>query len=198
MIEDLNQTPGSTPIDPNELEGLIPNPATQADLNEFERLNILAARRWAFSPRVLQREDPLTEAYQRMLHKKMFEDVWEWAGVYRTTERNIGCLAIEITQRIPVLVGNARYWIDSGVFDLDEVAVRFHHEMVGSIHAFPNGNGRHARLVANVIVAKNDRPEFTWGSSDLATIGSVRDRYLAALGAADGGDIQPLLKFARS
>ncbi|MGB2629319.1 MAG: mobile mystery protein B [Candidatus Acidiferrum sp.] len=198
MIKGLNQTPGATPIDPNELEGLIPNAATQADLNEFERLNILVARRWAFSPRVLSREDPLAEAYQRTLHKKMFEDVWEWAGVYRTTEKNIGCLAIEITQRIPVLVGNARYWLEYGVFDLDEIAVRFHHAMVGSIHPFANGNGRHARLVADVIVVKNGRPEFTWGSSAPSAISSVRERYLAALAAADNGDIQPLLKFARS
>jgi Fic-DOC domain mobile mystery protein B len=94
------------------------------------------------------------------------------------------------------LFGDVRYWIENKTYSPDEIAVRFHHRLV-FIHPFPNGNGRHARLIADVFAMKLGRPAFTWGSAHLVEEGEARNRYLEAIRAADNGDIQPLLKFAR-
>src|SRR5271155_1379012 len=131
--EELNQVPGNTPINPDELEGLIPDLSLKRELDEFERNNILDGYNWALSPRRLRSRDPLTEPYIRELHKKMFDQTWEWAGIYRWTEKNIGCLVHEIRDRIPALLGNASYWIEHQTFSVDEIAVRTHHEIVGRI-----------------------------------------------------------------
>jgi len=127
----------------------------------------------------------------------MFDETWKWAGLYRLTEKNIGVPVHEIRERLMQLFGDVRYWIENKTYSPDETAVRFHHRLV-SIHAFPNGNGRHARLIADVLVMKLGNPAFTWGSANLVEEGAARTRYLEAIRAADDGEIQPLLQFARS
>jgi Fic-DOC domain mobile mystery protein B len=107
----------------------------------------------------------------------MFNRTWKWAGTYRNTEKNIGVLVHEIRNRIPALLGNTRYWVDHQTFPADEIAIRFHHELVGVIHPFPNGNGRHARLHADVIAVKLERPEFTWGQNSIVGTGPTREAY---------------------
>lgn len=144
--------------------------------------------------------DPLDEIYLRELHRKMFEETWKWAGKYRTRDVNFGCRFTEILQRIPPLLGNVRYWIKNGTFEMDEIAVRFHYQLVSEIHAFPNRNGRHARMLADVLSVKYGRPRFTWGRANLVNIGPTREAYFASLRAldADTNSIAPLLEFARS
>jgi Fic-DOC domain mobile mystery protein B len=127
----------------------------------------------------------------------MFDQTWKWAGEYRRTEKNIGVLFHEIRERIMASLGDVRYWIEHSTYSPDEIAVRFHHRLV-FIHPFPNGNGRHARLIADILVMKLSRPAFTWGSANLLKQGEARAKYLEAVRAADNGDMQPLLKFARS
>src|ERR1035437_4536543 len=122
---------------------------------------------------------------------------WKWAGQYRRTERNIGLLFHEIPERLGVLVGDVRHWIEYSTFSSDEIAVRFHYRLV-SIHPFPNGNGRHARLISDILATKLGRPPFTWGSTDLIRQGEARAKYLGTIRAADNGDIRSLLEFARS
>lgn len=197
-IADLSPTPGNTPIDPEELAQLIPSLSTKDELHEWERKNIIDANEWALDPRRLRSKDPMTEAYLRELHRRMFDRTWKWAGIYRNTEKNIGVLVHEIRNRIPGLLGNTRYWVDNGIYSADEIAIRFHHQLVGVIHPFPNGNGRHARLYADVIAVKLGRAEFTWGRNDIVDAGPVRESYLRALRAADHGDIDLLIAFARS
>lgn len=194
---DAGLAPGNTPLSTEELAQLIPNLATQAELNQFERLNILEATKWALSNRVLPSTDPLTEPYIRELHRRMFDNTWQWAGTYRNTEKNIGVLVHEIRNRIPAVLGDARYWVDHHTYSVDEIAVRVHHGMT-VIHPFPNGNGRHARLLADVIAVKLGRSEFSWGTKDMVSIGPAREAYIKALRKADGGDIQELLAFSRS
>jgi len=192
---------GNTPICPEEIEQMIPQISTMAELNEYEALNILEAQRWAFNPRTMNSENPLEEPYVRSLHAKMFDHVWKWAGTYRRRDLNIGCDPREITHRIPQLLGNTRYWLENKTFAIDECLARFHHQLVSRIHPFPNGNGRHARMMTDVIAVKHGRPEFTWGAgADLVRTSGVRNAYLAALRAldADESDVQPLLDFARS
>jgi Fic-DOC domain mobile mystery protein B len=199
-IPNLNGTPGNTPLHPDDAAQLVPNLATRKELDEWERKNILAAQRWAFNSRVMSSRDPLDEIYLRELHRKMFEDTWRWAGIYRTRDVNFGCPFAEIYQRIPALLGNVRYWISNSIFPIDEIAIRFHYQLVSEIHAFPNGNGRHARMIANVLSVKYGRPRFTWGRSNLVDTGPTREAYFAALHALDANanNIRPLLEFARS
>jgi Fic-DOC domain mobile mystery protein B len=187
---------GNTPLSPDELADLIPNLATKEELNEWERENILLAREWATSDRTSP-VGVISDQYVRKLHEKMFGETWKWAGQYRRTGKNIGVPVHQIRERLISLFGDARYWIENSTYSPDEVAVRFHHRLV-LIHPFPNGNGRHARLIADLLVMKLGRREFNWGSANLVTEGAARKRYLEAIRAADNGDIQPLFNFARS
>jgi Fic-DOC domain mobile mystery protein B len=198
----LNQkySDGNTPIRPEEAEQLIPRISTMGELNEYEALNIVTAREWAFDDRTMKSVDPLSEPYIRELHRRMFDNVWKWAGVYRQTERNIGCDPKEIAQRIPQLLGNTRYWLENKTFPTDEALLRCHHQLT-KIHPFANGNGRHARMIADVVAATYGQPEFTWGAGkDLVAEGDARTRYLAALRALDANqnDLKLLLDFSRS
>jgi len=120
----------------------------------------------------------------------------KWAGVYRITEKNIGVPHHEIREGIGTLIGEARYWLEHGTYPPDELAVRFHHRLV-LIHPFSN-SGRHARLIADVLAQRQERPVFSWGGENLARAGDFRRRYISALQAADAHDIAPLLAFARS
>lgn len=192
---------GNTPIRREEAEQLTPRISTMGELNEYEALNIVQAREWAFRSRTMNTTDPLTEPYVRALHGKMFDQVWKWAGTYRTNELNIGCDPTEIMQRIPQLLGNTKYWLDNKTFSVDECLIRFHHQLVSKIHPFANGNGRHARMVTDVIAIKYGQKDFTWGAGqNLIAEGSARVAYLGALRALDTNenDVQPLLGFARS
>lgn len=188
---------GNTPLDPDEAKELIPALLTKEAVNEYEEENISSARAWALSPRRLAHIDPFDELFVRELHRRMFDKTWLWAGKYRKTEKSIGVPVHEIYNRLGALLGNGRYWVEHKTFPPDENAVRFHHELV-FIHPFPNGNGRHARLYADIIALKLDRREFTWGSANLVNPGKARHAYISALKAADAGDIKPLLAFARS
>ena len=186
---------GNTPLSPEELADLIPNLATKEELNEWERENILRAREWALGDRSAA-PDLASDAYVRKLHQKMFDQTWKWAGEYRRSEKNMGTPFREIREHLMALFGDVRYWIENSTYPPDEIAVRFHHRLV-LIHPFPNGNGRHARLIADVIAMKLGRAALTWGSANLIKEGEARARYLEAIRAADHGDIQLLLQFAR-
>ena len=192
---------GNTAIRPEEAEQLIPRISTMGELNEYEALNILRAREWAFDNRTMKSTNPLEEPYVRELHHRMFDKVWKWAGTYRKHELNIGCDPREILQRIPQLLGNVQYWLEHKTFPVDECLIRFHHQLVSKIHPYPNGNGRHARMITDVIAVKLGQSEFTWGAGkDPVAEGDARTAYLAGLRALDANenDVKPLLAFARS
>ena len=188
---------GNTPLTPDEQADLIPNLATKEELNQWERENILVAYSLALNPRTLARENVLSEPYIRALHQRMFDETWKWAGLYRATEKNIGVPHHQIREQLAILVGDTSYWIKNGTYSHDEIAIRFHHRLV-FIHPFANGNGRHARLMADVLAKLQHRPEFTWGGADIVAQGEIRRGYIDALRAADKNDIGPLLAFARS
>jgi Fic-DOC domain mobile mystery protein B len=198
-IVNLNQIPGNTPLTADELAGLKPSLSTKGELDQFERANILEANRWAFSGRVLRREDPFIEPYLRRLHGRMFDQTWTWAGKYRKTNKNLGVPFHQILNEIAAVLGDIHYWLANETFDIDEIAIRYHHRLV-QIHPFPNGNGRHARLLADVIAVKNGRDQFTWGRRELVEVGEARAEYIRCLKLADANhdDIQGLLDFARS
>jgi Fic-DOC domain mobile mystery protein B len=187
---------GNTPLSPEELADLLPSLSTREELNEWERENILRAREWSIRDRTRPR-DMVSDAYVRKLHRKMFDQTWKWAGRYRQSDKNIGIPLLEIRESLAALFGDARYWIENRTFSPDETAVRFHHRL-GAVHPFPNGNGRHARLIADALVIKFSRATFTWGAANPTQPGEARARYLEALRMADKGELEPLLGFARS
>ena len=184
----------NTPLTAEEREQLIPSYiALRHELNEVEQVNIGAAVRWART----RKRDVLDRKYLNELHRRMFGDVWRWAGQYRATARNIGVEAHRIAMEVQQAIDDARDWVEHATYPPDDIAVRFSYRLV-AIHPFPNGNGRFSRLVGDLLAAQLGRPPFTWGQVDLITLGETRARYVEALRAADRHDIRPLLLFARS
>lgn len=199
----FDEPEGATPLDPEYLDGLIPTwVATRDDLNIAEQANILKAIAWASerlgsgSPASLMTDDSM-----RSLHRHMFGDVWKWAGAYRKTDTNFGVHWPYISTQVRDLLADVlaqTSQVDRLPWPADELAVRFHHRLV-VIHPFPNGNGRHARLAADLLVESLGRPAFTWGHADLEEVGAARVAYLDALRLADArNEFGPLLVFARS
>ncbi len=190
--------PGQTPLDVDELDGLrIPTIATRSELDEFEQHNIEEAIQWQMS-RSFRSETILTEDFVCNLHKRMYGNVWSWAGQFRRTDKNIGVDKWQIPVALRCLLDDTAFQIANTVYHPEEVSIRFKHRIV-SIHCFPNGNGRHSRLMADIMIEKIFRlPVFSWGAIRLTGQGEARDTYLRALKSADAGDIMPLLVFARS
>lgn len=189
---------GQTPLDEDEKEGLlIPTIATRGELDEFEQQNIEQAIQWTLG-RSFRPETVFTEAFVRMIHARMFGNVWAWAGEFRKTNKNIGIDKWQIPTELRCLLDDVRYWHENKTYPPDEMTLRFKHRMV-SIHCFANGNGRHSRLLADIIIEKiYKQPIFTWGAANASTDSDVRTAYLGAVQAADKGDYNLLLAFARS
>lgn len=182
--------PGATPLDPNEINGLIPlHITTQDQLNEWEAVNILKAENWLFLTST--HGNFLTIDFIKLLHKKMFEDTWEWAGTFRDTAKNIGVDFPKITTELKNLFDDAKYQIINNIYPFDEIAYRFHHRLVW-IHPFPNGNGRHARTMTDILLIQAGQSRFTWGSQKLEAAGPIRKQYIDALKDADKHDYTAL------
>lgn len=191
----LDYPPGATPLDPDEAAGLIPSHiANHAQLNEWEMVNIIEGERWAFGRR---HRNLLGNEFVCALHKRMFGNTWRWAGKFRTTEKNIGVDPLRIQPALHDLCEDVKTQLEFKSYPLDEIAARFSHRLV-AIHPFANGNGRLSRTMADLLLAQHGAPRFTWGAGNLVSDGEVRQRYLAALRAADAKDYGPLLAFVRS
>jgi len=195
MVMQFEYAPGATPIDPDEAQGLIPKHiSTQADLNAWEEMNIVEGADWIARQKIIQ---ALNEGLVRELHSRMFNQTWQWAGTFRKSAKSIGIDWTQIAVALKNLLDNTTYQIESKAMPIDEIVVRFHHQLV-LIHAFPNGNGRHARLMADALIVSLGGKRFSWGgNTSIATPGTTRQNYLLALRAADKGDIAPLMLFAR-
>ena len=190
----LEQDDAATPLTAEEREGLVPSYITlRRELNEAEQANILEAETWAFA----RKRDVPDERFLAELHKRMFGRVWRWAGKFRHSDKNIGVDHFQISIELRKLLDNCRHWIEHRTYPPDEIAARFHHRLVW-IHPFPNGNGRHARMATDLLLAALGQPRFTWGRVNLVDAGKTRQAYVMALRAADAHEIQPLLEFVRS
>ena len=185
---------GATPIDPEEAEGLIPeHVTTRGELDELEEANIQEGLEWALG----RSREVLAEEFVYELHRRMFDSVWAWAGKVRLTDKNIGVDKNIVRTEVRKLIDDALYWRENQVYEPDELAVRFHHRLV-SIHPFPNGNGRHARLMADLLIRQLGGEAFSWGEVRLTNTSELRTAYIEALRTADQGDFGPLLDFARA
>jgi Fic-DOC domain mobile mystery protein B len=184
---------GATPLDPDELGGLkFKHVTTREELDELEQVNIEAGLGWL----ARHRGDVLTESFAVMLHKRLFGEVWDWAGRFRRTDKNIGIDPLYIQVELRTLMGDARYWKENSTYCASEAAIRFHHRLV-HIHPFANGNGRHARIMADTILVRvYGAAPIDWsGGHDLQKMNDRRAAYIAALKAADQGDLGPLMAF---
>jgi Fic-DOC domain mobile mystery protein B len=194
----LDYLVGQTPLSEEEMEGLlIPFISTRGELDEFEQQNIEQAVQWvmgrSFRPDLIWAVD-----FIRMVHRKMYADVWAWAGEFRKANKNLGIDKFQIPTQLKNLLDDVSYWYENKTYLPDEIALRFKHRIV-SIHCFPNGNGRHSRLMADIIVEKIYKLDvFTWGALTNSKSVDSRTAYLKAIKTADQGDYSLLLNFARS
>ena len=190
----FNYPLGCTPLELEELAELIPNHIiTQEELNAWEEKNIIVAQQWAF-----RQKEILSIEFIKKLHKHMFNKTWKWAGEFRKSEKNIGISWFQISVKIKELCDDVQYQLNNHSYSIDEIALRFHYRLVW-IHAFPNGNGRHARLMADLLLIQQNKSRFSWGMyQDLHAANPIRKQYIEALQLADYGDYSKLLLFVRS
>ncbi|PZE15572.1 mobile mystery protein B [Putridiphycobacter roseus] len=195
---DLHYKDGQTPLDEEEKEGLkIKSITTQGELDEFEQLNIEKAVEWTIHAN-LKPEKILTEKFVKDLHKKMYSDVWKWAGQFRKSNKNIGIEWTQIGIELKTLLDDTKYWINNKTFPPEEISIRFKHRIV-AIHCFPNGNGRHSRMIADIVMEYIFKLEiFSWNQSNMVKADDTRKKYIVALRKADQGDVTELIKFANN
>lgn len=185
---------GATPLDPDELEGLkFPHVDTRGELDQLEQQNIQDGLIWLSKQR--KYKDFISESFTRELHKQLLGSVWDWAGKFRLSDKNIGVDYLVIGVKLRDLLADANYWVENKIYNREEFAAQFHHKLV-LIHLFPNGNGRHARIMTDIILEKylKENP-IKWGSDSLASDGDHRKRYIDALRMADKGDYHLLIEF---
>jgi len=190
----MDEPDGATPLDPDEMEGLVfKHVTTRGQLDHLEQANMESGLQWLARRKS---KDILNEGFVRELHKRLFGEVWRWAGTFRRTEKNIGIDPVRIPVQLRLLLDDVRYWVEHGTYSPIESAVRFHHRLV-YIHLFANGNGRHARIMADALLSNIfGVPGIDWaGGHDLQTMNQRRNAYIQALRKADGGDYQALLVF---
>jgi len=197
-MPDLFDTrPGQTPLDPDERVGLIPGHIQLvSELNEFEAVNIAQAQqKHLFGQR--RKWDLHDTELLKTIHKEMFDFTWNWAGAYRQSNKNIGMDWWRIPEEVKKAGEDFKYWKEHKTYPPLEIAIRFHHRLV-CIHPFPNGNGRHARLVADIFIREIGEKPLTWGTKDLMKKGNFREVYIQAMRKADAGEFSELMRFAVS
>lgn len=194
----LDYVEGQSVLTEEEREGLkITTISTHQELDEFEQRNIEEAIKWLLSKKITL-DTFLSEKFIKDLHFRMFGTVWGWAGTFRKSNKNIGRVdSLLVATEIRKLLDDCSYWIKYQTFSEEEVAVRFSHRLVWT-HPFPNGNGRHSRLMADIMTEHifNKSP-FSWGGKSIKSDQDIRDEYLAALREADNGSFERLIKFVR-
>lgn len=191
-------TDGQTPLNEEEKDGLqILSINTREELDEFEQLNIEKAIQWTLGKKI-KAEQLFSEKFIKDLHKRMYGEVWKWAGTFRTSEKNLGVKNYLVAIELKQLLDDAIFWKDNNTYNSEELAIRFKHRLV-SIHCFANGNGRHSRLMADLIMEKIYNSKFfSWGNASLVKANETRINYIRAVRKADNNDIEPLITFAKS
>ena len=189
-MSDWDSVPGETPIDVSGLKrkGI----HTRAELNRAEAENIRKAVVKYLAAKPSRRAAPFTLSWSKRLHKQMFGDIWKWAGEFRQENLNLGCEWHQVPMQLQALLDDLAFW-EAQRDTLLEQAVRLHHRAV-SIHPFSNGNGRWARMLANIWLKRHGHAITEWPEATIGSRSVVRDEYLAAIRAADSGDEGPLLE----
>lgn len=190
---------GQTPLSEEEMEGLlIASITTREELDEFEQLNIQKAFEWYLIRKKFKTDKILTEEFILDVHKRMLNEVWSWAGQFRTCEKTIGIPWHQVPIKLRQLIEDCKYWIEHKTYSDEEIAIRFKHQLV-AIHLFPNGNGRHSRLMGDIVMKHIfNKPKFTWGHKNIVDKGKNRNAYIKSLKNGDNGNFEDLIAFAQS
>lgn len=181
---------GRTSLTVQDLQGLkLPFVKTRAQLSAVEGPNIVSGKQATLTSRKSRVPNMLSVEYLRELHSRMFNDVWDWAAQIPSTElqNEFAASVPGIRPQLSILYADAiEYWLNDKRMTPEEFAVRVHHRVV-KIHPFRNGNGRHSRLLADLLLSENFGLEtFTWGGSAQLGAGDLyRQPYLEGLKAAD-------------
>ncbi len=187
---------GATPI--ADASGLkLAHVLTYSDLCAAEAENILAAAGIHLSRRKNPSRPWFNDEYIRKVHRDMFGLVWEWAGMYKTRQTNFGVPVHSVREEIAKLCQDVVFWEnqDASVMPVLERAVRIHHRLCW-IHAFPNGNGRHARMMADIYLYAQRHSMPVWPKEDaLGGPAKAREEYLRAMRQADQGNFKMLLEY---
>lgn len=189
---------GATELTADDIKGLIPSHiTTREELNELEQANIIQGLTWLSSIPITTVDDVISLKFAELLHKSLFGEVWEWAGTYRTREANIGVAPHNIQVDLYNLLEDIKCWIEFKHFDSLEISARIQHRLV-KIHPFPNGNGRHSRLMTDYIrIALLDVPRLKWANGKLETQNEERSDYISCLREADKGDYAPFIEYLK-
>jgi Fic-DOC domain mobile mystery protein B len=182
--------PGETPIDISGLK--IRGVANRRELNRVEALDVRKAFAKYLLSRPSARSAPFDYKWSLKLHREMFGDVWKWVGSIRVHAVNLGCAPHLIAEQLAHLLGDLHSW-DSFQIQLAEQAAMLHHR-AAQIHPFNNGNGRWARLLANIWMARHREPLIEWSEQVIGEQSVIREAYLTALKSADNGDCGPLIE----
>ncbi len=187
--------PGETPID--DISGLkIKGITTRKELSFFEIENLRRAQYKYFTKRPTRRSAPFDLSWALRLHKEMLGDVWDWAGSFRHTDKNIGDHWEHVETKLENLLNDLAYWHEHATMPMLDQAVVLHHRAV-SIHPFENGNGRWSRLLANIWLAQHDHPLTAWPEDHVGGESTIRMEYIDCLHKADAGDLGPLTELHR-
>jgi Fic-DOC domain mobile mystery protein B len=194
MALKLDSAADATPLDADELSELLPSGvSTRGHLVELEAANIAEGLQWAAA----RKRDVLAWGCMEQLHRRMFGRVWRWAGSHRKSEKNVGVAPQDIASALKNLLDDVREQVKSRSMAPQEIAARFHHRLT-KIQPFPHGNGRHARMMTDLLVEQLGGEVFTWGEGNPLHAEDARRRYIEALRAADAKDYGPLLEFLRA
>ena len=157
---------GQTPLPPELQKGLISkNVQTIGELDEYEEQNIAEGMVWLEDSNA----NSLNYSFWLRLHKKLFGNVWNWAGEIRSHDLgNADFLYPEkVRPALMQLIGDAEYWFKNDTYPKKETIARIHEKLL-TIHPFANGNGRWSRILTEYICKQNkiDIPKWNLKSKD--------------------------------
>lgn len=162
---------------------------------------------------VVHDDRPLTEQFIREMHQVLLgEEHYKPAytaggqptrqrivpGQYKSSTNNVRTATSETfyfasPEETPAKMHDLLTWyrqeVETPTLHPVALAAEFHHRFV-SIHPFDDGNGRMSRLLMNLILMRHGYPIVVIKADE-----PTRNRYLAALSAADAGDPEPFLRF---
>ena len=110
----FNNRDGHTVLSAMEIRGLkLTHITNMKELDEVEQMNINRGLIWLETQKG---ENYLNESFLLKLHKKLFGEVWKWAGAYRKSEKNIGVDAWRIPTEIHKFIADTEYWIKNKTY----------------------------------------------------------------------------------
>ena len=164
-------------------------------INEFEAKGIAASELFVFS---LDNEIIFSTQLILEIHRIAFEELYDWAGKWRTTQVNVGQFVppdpSQILQLMYQFIDNLNFKIEEAKNSEEHISsLSYAHYEFVRIHPFNNGNGRTGRIVMNLCALK-----FGYKPLELyRREGDSRKIYIDAMKSGDAGNFEPLSTLIR-